>query len=440
VLIADWCHVFRRPVNRAPRRPAEPGLAWRLLRCRSVTRRSSSATTFDGWHAAGDANDFSPIVGGPLYRLYRRLHLLVPPVEKVSQRIAAILIVTWLPLSLIALFGPHQAGGGGTSFWHDVSTQVRLLIVMPLLLAAEVTAHRNLAHTVGQFVDRQLVRPGDEPRFAAAVASAQRWRDSAAVEVVLFIASVTLGHWIWLGGIAERSPSWMAWESGGVHHLTPAGYWLAFVSLPLFRFMILRWCYRLLVWHRLLWQLSRMRLNLSALHPDRAAGLGFLRYGVLAFTLVLVAVGASFAGLVGHGLLNEGTSLGDYKMQLVAVIAIALPCVLVSQAFFIPLLFAAKRAGHFRYGSRVSSYVRAFEHKWLTRNARPDAAILGSSDIQSLSDLGQSYSVVQETKLVPIGKVDVIVLAIALLIPVVPVVLATIPLRAIVTGVFHVLV
>jgi len=61
-----------------------------------------------------------------------------------------------------------------------------------------------------------------------------------------------------------------------VEHLTAAGYWLAFVSIPLFQFILFRWYMRLVLWFRLLWQISRLNLHLTAAHPDREGGIGFL--------------------------------------------------------------------------------------------------------------------------------------------------------------------
>ena len=55
-------------------------------------------------------------------------------------------------------------------------------------------------------------------------------------------------------------------------HLTLAGYWYAFVSIPFFQFILLRWYMRLGVWFRLLWQVSRLNLHLSAAYQIELAG------------------------------------------------------------------------------------------------------------------------------------------------------------------------
>jgi hypothetical protein len=47
-----------------------------------------------------------------------------------------------------------------------------------------------------------------------------------------------------------------------------------------------------------------------------------------------------------------------------------------------------------RYGAFATAYVREFDEKWFRGTASGDR--LGTADIQSLADLGNSYSVVQE--------------------------------------------
>jgi hypothetical protein len=52
--------------------------------------------------------------------------------------------------------------------------------------------------------------------------------------------------------------------------------WFVYVSLPVYQFMLFRWLFRIFVWSRFLWQVSRLDLHLVPTHPDRADGLGFV--------------------------------------------------------------------------------------------------------------------------------------------------------------------
>jgi hypothetical protein len=72
--------------------------------------------------------------------------------------------------------------------------------------------------------------------------------------------------------------------------------------------------------------------------------------------------------------------------------------------------------------------VREFDRKWLRGGARPEEPLVGSADIQSLADMGNSFEVVKGMRLVPFGKEMVVQLAVISLLPVAPLVLTMIPL------------
>jgi hypothetical protein len=69
-------------------------------------------------------------------------------------------------------------------------------------------------------------------------------------------------------------PTWYGMTVTGKLQPTLAGWWLGCVSLPLVQFILLRWYFRLLIWTRFLWQVSRIDLRLVAIHPDRRRRLG----------------------------------------------------------------------------------------------------------------------------------------------------------------------
>jgi hypothetical protein len=66
--------------------------------------------------------------------------------------------------------------------------------------------------------------------------------------------------------------------------------------------------------------------------------------------------------------------------------------------------------------------VREFNDKWLRGGAAADEALVGSGDIQSLADLGNSFQVV-EMRLVPFTRNTVLQLTVNTLLPVAPLLL-----------------
>jgi hypothetical protein len=83
---------------------------------------------------------------------------------------------------------------------------------------------------------------------------------------------------------------------------------------------------------------------------------------------------------------------------------------------FTPQLARAKRGGLAEYGTLTSSYVMAFDQKWL-RSKPNDEELLGTGDIQSLADLGNSFAVIREMRAIPFATDDVIRLLIATVAP-----------------------
>jgi hypothetical protein len=81
----------------------------------------------------------------------------------------------------------------------------------------------------------------------------------------------------------------------------------------------------------------------------------------------------------------------------------------------------------------ASRYVQGFDEKWLRGGAAKDDEFLGTGDIQSLADLGNSFAVIQEMRIVPFGARDVARLAAMTAAPLAPLVLTIFSLDDLVT-------
>ena len=93
-----------------------------------------------------------------------------------------------------------------------------------------------------------------------------------------------------------------------------------------------------------------------------------------------------------------------------------------------PQLERAKRAGGREYGRLAQRYVREFDRKWLRGGAAPDELLIGSSDIQSLADMGNSYEVIREMTWLPFNTKTVLQLGVTAIVPVLPLTLTMVPL------------
>ena len=365
--------------------------------------------------------DFSLVLGGPLYQLLRRSHLEGSAMELLHRRVIASILLTWVPLLLLSTFGRGAAGAGRISFFHDIEVHVRFLVALPILIVAELLVHSRIRPMVRRFVDLRIVQPADMPRFRKAIDSAARIRDSVFVELTLVAAVYTLGLWAWNSRTDLGLMTWYALP-GGRWKLTPAGYWYVFVSLPVFQFILLRWYMRLWIWFRFLWQVNRLKLNLLPTHPDRCGGLSFLGKSSYSYAPILFAQGAILAGIVAGRVIYGGESLLSFKFQVGGFIVFFVVVVLAPLLMFTPTMARTKRQGLADYGVFAQRYAEAFDRKWV-HEAFPSEELLGTGDIQSLADLGNSYEIVRAMRVVPFGLQDVSRLAAATVAPLTPLLL-----------------
>jgi hypothetical protein len=315
----------------------------------------------------------------------------------------------------------------------DVEVHVRFLVALPLLIIAELVVHRRMRPLLQQFLERNLIPANAMARFEAAVASAFRLRNSALAEVLLIAIVYGVGVLIvWRYYFALDTATWYAVPSVGGSKLSLAGMWYGYVSLPIFQFLLVRWYFRLFIWIRFLWRVSRIELSLVPTHPDRVGGLGFLSATVYALSVLAVAHGALLAGQLASRIFFVGATLPQFKVEI-AVIVVFLMCTILGPLLvFAPGLVLAKRQGLREYGTLAERYVREFDTKWLRGGAPADEPLVGSADIQSLADLANSYEVVRTMHIVPITRDAVIRLAAATLLPIVPLALTMMPLEELV--------
>jgi len=380
-----------------------------------------------------DAEKFSLIVGGPLFQMFRRAHLSDDALQLLARRMLTISMVAWLPLLLFSTWDGHVVGNSVTvPFLRDIETHIRFLVVVPLLLMAEPVVHLRLRPIARSFLDRNLIPERALPEFDAILRSAFRLRNSVIAEVLMLVAVYVVGVLIvWRRHTILGASTWYVTSSAQGARLFPAGVWYGLVSLPIFQFLLLRWYFRLFIWTRFLWQVSRIRLNLVPTHPDRVGGLGLLANAAFAFNLLLLAHGTMVAAQVANRVLFLGEPLAEFKFEIAAVLLFLL-CVVVGPLFFFAVQLArTKRRGLLEYGTFAEQYVRQFDAKWL-RSGVPHSELLGSGDIQSLADLANSFEVVRGMRLAPVTRDTFIQLTVAVLAPLVPLLLTVMPLETLV--------
>jgi hypothetical protein len=366
-----------------------------------------------------------------LFRLLLRAHFTGDALTLVVRRVIVFVLITWVPLLALSAAGGHLLDGAiALPFLKDIETHIRFLAVVPLLLAAELVVHTRLMPVARSFLDRNLIREADDERFDAAINSAFRLRNSVLAEVLLLAFVYGVGVLVvWRYYTALDVSTWYAQASAGKRNLSSAGIWYAWVSLPIFQFLLLRWYFRVFIWARFLWQVSRIELSLVPTHPDQLGGLGFLSNTAFAFGVLLVAHGAMLAAQIANRIFFAGATLQDFKEEIFVMLVFLLCLVFGPLLVFTPQLLRAKRRGQLEYGNLAERYVREFDGKWLRRGGEAGEPLMGSADIQSLADMGNSFTVVRTMRLVPITRDAVLELSAAVLVPLAPLLLTVMPLE-----------
>ncbi len=377
--------------------------------------------------------DFSLVLGGPWYQLLRRSHLSDDALTMVQRRILVGAAITWLPLLLLSAWeGRAWRGNVDVPFLLNVEPHARFLIALPLLVVAELVVHVRMRKLVVQFLARNLIADADRPRLDAIIASAMRLRNSLAAELLLLVL-------VFGGGIPLRNylaVETSTWATGsavgggsGFANLSLAGWWQALVSVPLFQFLLVRWYFRIFIWTRLLWQVSRIDLKLIPTHPDRAGGLGFLANIVYSFAPLLLAHGVLLAAMIADRIFFTGATLPQFTLEIIGAVGVLVFVVLCPLMVFMGQLARAKRTGLGEYGVLAQRYIREFDTKWVRGDRDPAERFVGSADVQSLADLANSFDVIRTMQYVPFSKETVFQLGVVTLVPLLPLTLTMISLE-----------
>jgi hypothetical protein len=171
--------------------------------------------------------DFSLVLGGPLYQLWRRLFLAGPALELLARRMVGIPLVAWLPLLVLTTFQGLAVGHAvAVPFIYDFAVHARFLVAVPILLLAELVVHERIQRVVQQFLKEGLVPAETLPGFRAAIASTMRLRNSLIIEVALAVFAFGFGWAVWRGDTGLTNSTWSRpsraatpvrpWRAGGI--------------------------------------------------------------------------------------------------------------------------------------------------------------------------------------------------------------------------------
>jgi hypothetical protein len=369
--------------------------------------------------------NFSITRGGPLHRLLVRLGSAGDDRRLVVKRALVTSLFLWLPMFVLSLmYGEAYGTSVKVVFLRDIAVNVRFLIAVPILILAESGIDKTWRLLVHHFLQSGLVTEKELPAFESVIANTSRWRDRVWPEAVMVLLA-------FLPLLFTRTEPLMSsvsnWHGGVMDGISPAGRWFNLVATPVFRFLLMRWVWRMFLWTSFLWRVARLNLYYVATHTDLAAGLGFLSEGQKAFSPIVFAGGSVIAAQVGNAILYEGATLSSQKLPMIAYGVLAILCLLAPLTVVSPVLFKIKRRALREYGALVTRHNQQFDQKWILEKQESAERMLGHPDASSLVDLGSSFTVVRQMSLVPIDKPTLIILAVSAAIPMIAVALYATP-------------
>jgi hypothetical protein len=354
------------------------------------------------------------------------------PLE-VGRRAVLVALVAWAPLLLLTgiqslFFGYDEL----RSLLRETGAHARYLVAAPLLVLAEGFCAPKLGAIANHFALTGMIRNEQRDRFDAALASTRRLLKSHTAELVV----VALAYAVVVISVLSHQGEFPNWHVGGgtMPLFSLAGWWHVLISLPLLLILIFGWIWRIALWTRLLWLISRLDLRLVASHPDHTAGLSFVGHSLRAFAIVALALAAIAAGRSAHVVLEGGGLPTPHLAFNIGVLVTLLALFTAPLLVFIPVLRDAWIRGTLEYGTLAERVGATFEGKWLGKTKGIDPAALDEPDFSATTDLYQVVSNVYAIRPVPIDLKDLIPLVIAMLIPFVPVVLLAVPTDVIWSG------
>lgn len=370
---------------------------------------------------------FSLVIGGPFHALMRRLGLTGPDRLPTWRGALIVALATWVPPALLVVVQAFVSGDhADLSFVRDWMAHTRYLIAVPVMVATERYSDGRLLVLAHHFRSANLLTEGNLAGFRSVLQAADRrsasWLAEAAILVFALVAAgASIDLTVDLSG-----RSWEGREAAGGVVLSWAGWAARLWSTPLYLFLVLRWLWRFGVWTVLLYRIARMPLQLTPLHPDRSAGLGFLTIYPSIFFGFVFAQGCVVASAMVRDIGIEHHS-GEIVWVAIGVwLGLCLILVLGPLVVFARPLYELRERALIEYGRLASHHHLAFHRKWIAEG-RDGAELLGSPEPSSGADLNATIEALKDLRLIPVDSQSVIALVIAAGLPMIAVVLTQIP-------------
>jgi hypothetical protein len=172
-----------------------------------------------------------------------------------------------------------------------------------------------------------------------------------------------------------------------------------------------------------------MDLRLVATHPDLHGGLGFLGLAPVAFIPIAAAISIAIGAVWRYEILHTPASLASYLVSTIVLVAVIFMFELGPLGFFVWKLSVLRQKAILEYGTLAQVHATDFHKKWIPRREKRGNELSEVPNVTMLADFDLIYSNIKRMQPLPVDRNTLIGLALAVLVPLLPAVLAEIPLR-----------
>lgn len=352
---------------------------------------------------------FSLFQGDLLNRAFAVIGLQGRSVLIVVLRCVALVELTWLPMAVLAAAqGLFSTQIDARNFFADYAAYAQFLIAMPLFVVAEHVVSVRTREAARDFLTTGVVAAGDQAQVQLIHQEIRRWRLAMRPEAVLIAIAFLLSFFTIGPEVIGAGPA-NTWHTGagakGIPTLpgglTFAGAWLMFIALPALNYTWLRLVWKVVIWTRYLYRMSRLRLRLVASHPDLTGGIGFISEVQAKWAIVIFAYGISnVAAVIAYKVGIEGASLWLMPVWAPAVLFV----VIAPTLFTLPLLmftrqlYRAKRRAQAAYREHARRHAVDVESRWL---GYPPMRPADLGDVADLNNFAAVFTRMQQMRVVP---------------------------------------
>ena len=375
--------------------------------------------------------EFSLLPGEPLNRIQAAMGFNPNGRYFFIGRAIVLALLCWGPLAIWAFTHGSAFSGEHDPLLRHFGINVRFLIAVPILILSSVGADKSLQIILQRFVDSGMVRSEDHRHFQEVLDRSCRVFSNFVPWLVIVIIGALL-NWFRMGAsIDDHEMIWAINPIGtsAEGSFAYARWWFLCVSSPIFTILLGGWCWGLVVVTLLFARIARMDLDLVATHPDRLAGLGFIKRLPRIFVGFTFSISAVLAGRWAHDLYFHEETLAGLKAPFFAMAGALILFQMLPLLVFSRKLYLFRRNALYQYGLLLTKHGRLVRDRWILGKQIPEDKVLEAQELGPLTDINAVYEAVKDMRAFPIDRDSVLLLLAPIVIPFIPLLLIKMPIK-----------